>query len=752
MSLKRILLILLCLALLVLPAAADEAKADVTSYSAVCTVSADGSCDVLLTLSVNLPREATSFLLPLPLEAERISTPGLSATQSVQETCIFLLLENPNGFSSSDEVVVSYHLPQLVEAWDGKQTMTLPLLFDNWNCKISLCSIQVVLPGEADGKLTVVDAEGDRIKNFLTESVEDSTVTLELRNSFTPRFAALEMVFNDGYFALPDDSEDDADPTVTRINSVTEECTVADDSSCFVSVTAEYSFAGNPDTVRIPVPKDAYDVSMDGARISSQKIGNSTVLLLKNPAGFEGTQSYHITYRLLTTAVRQNGEQLFSLPLILPQWDYSIRTFSLSLTMPAEYEGLPEFYSSYYNDQISNYLNIVNGNAKIEAQSFQPLMEQESLRVELTLPDGYFDLRFLQGRFSGIETAAFWIAAALCLIYWFFFLRIRIRRIEPQSNAPLGCNAGQIPYLLRMKPPSLSLMAADWAGLGYLAMERTAERQTMLLARMDMGNERSRSEAMIFSSLFHTNPVCRVRSPVYLAAAQRCISETKNDWRGRLAAQRRNPGRPAILEFLGFAAAAFAALNVFDSLVTLQSFRWLLIVPLSFFAMLAAVQLQKLPGLHFERHPQRLRIVLYALLIVLLVFGIRSGCLGVMFLNCLLQYLIGVVLLPGGKRTQGGTELFYQLLGLRKYLRKLDASSAEVILRNDPQFFYRMAPYAEALGVGPRFAKTFAGMHPEPCLWLAWKGQLTEGTDEFYTRFSAMLDRMDNAPAAKRKK
>lgn len=738
---KRSILILLCFCLLLIPVSAADTQVQIMTYYAAYTVSDTGSCAVTLTLSVSFPEGANSFLLPLPPEAENITAPGLTVTQTAAEDRILLILEKPEGFSGEDTVSVSFRLPQIAESWDSKQTMTLPLLFDSWNCRISYYQAQIDLPAAFEAEPSILDADGDRIRNFLTVSTEDRRLTLESSGrSFTPQTAALEAVFPDGFFSLRNASSTAAE--VTQIRSLDTACSVSEDSSCFVSMTAEYAFSGSVDRLRIPVPKDAYDISVGGMRFSKRRERDCTVLTVQNPSGFSGTQELQISYRLLTTAVETEDGQRFSLPMIFPQWDYSICALSLALTLPAPAESLPEFLSSYYGDQIDNYLDIQSDGELLSVRSLQPLMEQESLTVRLPLPSGFFDLRFLQGRFGTAETVTFWVAAVLCVLYWFFILRTRRRPILPVARAPLGCNAGQIPYLLRQKAPSLGLMTVTWASLGYLSLKRTGRSRQFLVRRMDMKNERSRGEAQLFSALFSRSRECGVRSSLFRKLSARCGKLTQADWKSRLL-HRRRFGSARTLHLLGLLASAASAFLLFDCLVTPQSFRWLLIVPLAILTVFASTLLWEVPELHFVRHPWKRRLCAYAVLLLLTVLGAAGGCLGTVLLNCVLQLLIGAVLLPGTKRSSGGMELFYQLLGLRRFLRRLEPSELETILKNDPQYYYRTLPYAEALGIGSSFTRKFSDLRMEPCHWLDWKGMNLEYADDFYCRFSLMLDEMD---------
>lgn len=741
---RKAILILLCILLLVIPISAETSRVRITTYDAVCTVDDAGNCDVTLTLSVEFPTDAASFLIPLPLGAENITATGLMMSQSSAEDRILLVVQKQEGFEAAEVLTISYRLPQLVESWDNKQTFMLPLLLGDWNCEIAYYQMHLNFRNDVTVKPVILDADGDTMRNFLTVTAEGSQLTLESSGkAFSPKTATLEAVFTGDFFPSAAGSSAAEIADVTQISTLDVACSVLEDSSCSVTMTANYTFCDSPTELQIPVPSEARNVTLGGMRFATESSSGCKLLVLSDSSGFSGTQTLTVSYRLAATAVEDSDGQLLTLPLIYAQWNYPIRSFSLSLTMPAAFEGLPEFVSSYFNEQIDNYLNIQTDGELLTVKSLQPLMEKESLTVRLSLPDGFFDLRFQKGLFATAETVLFWVALVLCVLYWFFFLRIRLRSVVPESRAPLGCNAGQIPYLLQLKEPSFGLMIAAWASLGYVTLSRSKSRHVTLNRRMDMRNERSRSEMLLFSDLFARTGSCPIHTRTYKTAAKHCAELTAADWQSRLKRSRQKRGKAWPLKLLALLVAVAASVMVFDSMITPQSFRWLLILPLAFLAVLGSLQLQKAADLHFARHKRKARILIYALALGLLILGAVSGCFGTVLLNCLLQYLVGVVLLPGVCRSASGVSVFYQLLGLRKYLKALDASDLETMLRRDPQYYYRVLPYAEALGIGNAFTKKFAGLQLEPCHWLNWKDLPLNTAEEFYPRFCRMLDELD---------
>lgn len=66
----------------------------------------------------------------------------------------------------------------------------------------------------------------------------------------------------------------------------------------------------------------------------------------------------------------------------------------------------------------------------------------------------------------------------------------------------------------------------------------------------------------------------------------------------------------------------------------------------------------------------------------------------------------------------------------------------------DSVFFYHMFPYAEAFGLGKRFAKRFGGIVLEPCDWLQDDGHSATTAEAFYETYTSIIAtlRQEDAP------
>ena len=97
--------------------------------------------------------------------------------------------------------------------------------------------------------------------------------------------------------------------------------------------------------------------------------------------------------------------------------------------------------------------------------------------------------------------------------------------------------------------------------------------------------------------------------------------------------------------------------------------------------------------------------------------------------SALAQLAAGFLAAYGGRRTSLNKTEVGQILGLRRYLKKIPKPELERRLKLDPELFFRLAPYAMALGVMKPYAAAFGKRKLPQCPYLVTKvhGKRTAG-------------------------
>lgn len=535
----------------------------------------------------------------------------------------------------------------------------------------------------------------------------------------------------------------------TEITALSAEVTVEQDGSCSLQVTAQVSFAGSEERFVFPLSADAEKITASGGEYKIRWVDGVRCAVFSNAHGFAGSQSFTCTYSLPRAVTNVTGGQSFDLSLPEKGWEYAIDAYSLHVTFPVEITARPDWSSAYYQDIIDNYLDVQITGTELSAASRQAFQDQETLHLALLFPQDSFRLRHLPGSMNSFGQIAFFVLLLAAVLYWLLFLRDRLLIPKKQRTYGMEATAGEVPCQLFGELPDLAATLAHWGNLGYIAVYRNSRGRIILRKRMEMGNERKPAEQKWFAALFRASDTCDLQGSRFHALARPAAANLRRGWEQRLF--RQNSGNPRLLQGLALLAAFFAGVHLFDAWIGVTAWRWVLIPLLSLLCAGLCILVQR--AIRSLLHPRswRIRLAGLASAVLLLALASQAGCTGMMFLNLLLQAFCALATLFGGRRTPVGHEQVRQLLGLRGYLKKADPAELSRLSELDGQFFYRLLPFADTLGVGRAFCKRFSALSPEPCPWLSDAHFTPKDARDFYALyqdiFSAVRDSAASTPS-----
>ena len=492
-------------------------------------------------------------------------------------------------------------------------------------------------------------------------------------------------------------------------------------------------------------------VDLDGYSAKVRRVDGQTMVTISGENGLPSSMDLHMRYTIRNTVVSSGDIQHFSVRLLGGIKEAEIDKLTVRVEMPAAFEGIPEFASGYYADGIDNYLDIAVSEAGIlTAVSTASLLAGETMDLKIDMAPDYFTLYNVAGRTLLVDQIAMILLALFAAIYWWQALRSPVYAISPQSRPPMGVEPGVAGMLINGQEPDLALMVMDWAAKGYLRVVRMRGRKVMLVRRISMGNERHTYEQEVFARLFARKPEVYCGSKAWLAAKAKAEEAARAYWDSRL--YEKKPGRPRVLRVTAVLFCGFAALYYADQVLPSMYLRilFLAIVTLAGLVWGAALQyaLKRLP----QRRRKRPVICLLLCVLIMVIAWNITGHGAVLLLALLVSVLCAAALFFGPKRKQSGAALQAELLGWRKYLGKLTSKDAQLLLESDPQYYYEALLFAEALGVGRRFSRSFDGIRLDECAFMEREGKpLPRNAPAFRSFFAAVLaiarDEMKKPPA-----
>lgn len=500
---------------------------------------------------------------------------------------------------------------------------------------------------------------------------------------------------------------------------------VSSDGSCQVNMTLTVVLEEPVDKLYFPVPGNATGVSLNGSRVVAQKSdGVRKVNLSRLMGKTAGTFSFSIQYSLHDVIYTTEADTLeLQLPL-LNGFAYTIAAMQFTVTLPGEVEAKPAFVSGYHKASIEQHLEATVEGMTITGTTLRPLKDHETLTMHLAVTEELFPRTIVQTQSTTTAAIGMGVCGGLALILWLALLfnlplgNLLPWKREETTEPPEGFDAGVIGSLSGLQGVDLSLTVLTWAELGYILIRKGRGGKLLLHKRMEMGNERCDLERQTFRKLFGSRQEADTSTYSY-AQLQRVLASRPGRMKEML---RRSTAGGIVFRILASGVGLFGGVGVGLMLGNGGVLQGFLMVVLGILGALSGyMMIPWAGGLRLRKKlPFWYGLGLGALWLLL---GLLSGAFA---LSCWMVgglLFAGVLLRIGGGRTELGKQTCEQLRGLRRYLRGADKAALRQRLGNDPDYFFRMFPYAMALGVDRSFAAAFGSSRLDDCPYLRGTGR-----------------------------
>lgn len=526
----------------------------------------------------------------------------------------------------------------------------------------------------------------------------------------------------------------------TTITDMKTDCLVDAGGGCLITQTVTVDIAGTEQTIELPLAAGAKGISVAGYKYKKTTSDGYTVLVLSSNGGFSGSRTFTINYTVSGLVSEQDGVQTLQLPLLCPKWSWAIENYQFTISMPAAFEAYPAFVSGYYGDVIEDYMDYTVHDALISGTMRTALRDHESLRMTLGLEEGYFSGRYASWSAGWTETVVVLALSVLALVYWLLTLRSARVRAQSRTTPPDAALPCDLPYLLAGGKPDFKMLVCHWAALGYLTIEMDEKGHVLLHRQVTMGNERKKLEGKIFAALFARGDVCDGASLAFKQTAQNAMRAIRRYWDRRL--YQKNSGNARIMRGLCAVAMSVAVLSMMSQILPAMPARPLCLA----LCMLAGAGLSVLisrflAAYYLGNVPV---LVLAALAALGLLLGANSAGAALPMVAAVASSALGGVLtLHGGKRTASGAQVIAQSLAFRRGLEKMSERHAQALLARDGQSFYKLLPYAEAMGMGADFARRLGSTELEPCEWYIQRMPAARTAAEFYAQLRPAMEMLE---------
>ena len=529
-------------------------------------------------------------------------------------------------------------------------------------------------------------------------------------------------------------TSDDATLSETSYQAVELQVTVDNSGRAYIQGTLALNIVGSLQEIAVGFPKEAKSPKIEGYKTSSANQNSLKVLTVESDSGFTGVQTFQISYSLSNLVAAGEASQVFTLPLLSPQ-EYPIAALSFSVTFPETFESAPSFESGYYKEVIEDLMTVSTSGGVVTGVTTTALKDHETLTMTLTVPEGYFRGNFGDSALPVVMTVLAAILAVLALLYWWRLLKNKTLRVTARSLPPDGVNPGDIPFLLAGGDADFNMLVSYWASLGYLSFFINQAGHVILRRRMEMGNERRAFERKLFLLLFGDESYCDGASLHYKKVGAKAMAVIPRYWGRRIFDKR--SGSPFLAKLLCCLSCAFATWVAMDALAP-DTLHWLYLLAALIAGFAFSYLLQQAAGAYYLGDWVKTGVGV-ACGILLLLVGVLGGAGLITVLAGGVSAFVSWQTAHGGRRKAEGDEIVAQTLGFRRFLHNATDHHVKEMLRRDPQYFYKILPYAQAMGQGRHFTALFHGARLEPCPWYEAANGTPTTPQAFYDHYCETL-------------
>ena len=537
-------------------------------------------------------------------------------------------------------------------------------------------------------------------------------------------------------------------------------CNVNSEGGCFVTMNVTLRLDSLRDGLTFPLPANAKNITLNNSAVGTTKTDSAILVNIgKITDGYIGEASMRLEYTIEEAvkvdpdAVKLRREAILKDPAaalsgkyptlrldipLLSGFELPVEELKFTITMPSSGEFDPVFYSIYRQNSVASDLTVKVDKSQIIGSSKVAMNAHEGVSLTMAVTEEMFPTVSTYIREGNPELTYILVFAGLALLYWILTLRTwPIKRIRT-STAPEGITAGELGCRLTLSGGDLTMMVFSWAQLGYITISVDKNARVLLHKRMDMGNERSKFENNIYKQLFGRRQTVDATGNTYALLCRkvaRIIPEERNMYRG-------NSGNMKIFRALACAAQMACGVCVAMNLSPRLWLATIMAVILAVFGMVSAWLIQDVA---YRTHLRGKVPVLIGLVCMLIWISLGFLCGQIWIpLGCTLgQWLFGYFAAYGGRRSDLGRHDAGQVLGLRRYVKRLPREDISRLLRNDPEYYFNLAPYALAMGVINPYSKAFGRRTFDHCPYIDVPNAGKHTAEEWGHMLADIADIMD---------
>lgn len=496
--------------------------------------------------------------------------------------------------------------------------------------------------------------------------------------------------------------------------------------------------------------EDKYEVSREG-NICRIQIGDEDETLI-------GSKTYHISYDYVMgkDVLEDNDEFYFN--VIGNGWNTTIRNVSFSIEMPGEFEeeNLGMAYGSYGSQKHKDlYYSIEENVIHGKLDSDVVLQPKCGVTVRLLLPEGYF---IYENETSWFVYGAIALGIAgmiLGFVLWYTYGRDDTVVETVEFHAPDGLNSVDLAFVYKgnLGNDDVISLIVYLAQKGYLEIQEESGKRSkdFVLIKKKPYDGDNEAERLFLNGLFGSGNRATKKSlqNKFYKTVESIVSlvNRKENKQKIFYANSLNKGK--------FLWAISLAVYFLAGFVPLSQYHYSAITG-AIAALGVGIAFMMAFSLLFTQAELWVRIMLFIVvgfisLMGYFIFDHEALHYAGLWYQTAYYFAVvasGVMMFFSSymsKRTEYGTQMLGRIRGFKHFLEVAEKQRLEMLVAENPQYFYEILPYTYVLGISDKWIKKFESISLEPP---AWYGSHSGGTFNMVMFGHFMNTTMKSASAA----
>lgn len=467
------------------------------------------------------------------------------------------------------------------------------------------------------------------------------------------------------------------------------------------------------------------DINSPNRTINVEKYGSFLAIDLdsENFAKYTGPQQYELSYTMILPKVK-GAKDSIPLNVIGQGWGVPIHNAQISISLPET-----PIKSYYYVGKRGTTtgiqrLTINTDNKNITLSTTDTLQPFEGITIGYDMPEGTLNSAFDSSLIYKIILAILVLALASILFIKFG----KDEQIYPIINFNAnGLNPAETGYLIdgNCAPSDLTSLIYYWASKGYLNIIDSKNNNDIILKKLKpLDTNHKKYEFTMFNALFRksdTVTIGSLKNSFYTTITQAQI-EIRQEYSGKLF-HAKSFFFAVIVTLLTVLAAAIPiaidGVKIHQSFLNIAGFMFA--IPAAIIFVAGSWLFRKEPKLGTRKKTYYILFGLLILLCCLIMIPLLTTNFFVPKAHAILYAITFAITMCIAPFIQKRTDYYHGILnditGFRNFIKEAEKEKLEMLLKENPQYYYDILPYANVLGVSTEWMNKFQGLTIEPPYW-----------------------------------